>query len=258
MTRNFPTAIILLLFVYPTADAGPINYGDFSGTSVMYIDVTETANTPEDEEPLYGSPTLFGDKLDFNPSGFAASGTGGSVDLTDGQLNFTLMGLPDIAITSFSIMERGDYTLFGTGTAATQIFYGLAVASVTVLEVDGVPLGSPVSLAAASASGGDNLSNGVDISTLWNLAINYDVNAALADAEVEFEFGATKLQIAINNTLGAISETASIAFIAKKDFMVNTETEMFPEPTTALLALLGLMGISLGRGFEKKHFQDAS
>jgi hypothetical protein len=253
MTRHLPKAILLLLFACPTAYATPINYGDFAGSTVMYLDVTETANTPGDEEPLYGSPTIIGNKLDFDPAGFAATGTGGTVDLTDGQLNFTLMGVPDFAITSFSISEGGDYSLMGTGSAATQVIYGLAIASVTVLEVDGVALGSPVSLAPKSKSGGDNLSNGMDISTPWSLDIDYDVNAALAEAEVEYKVGATKLKVAINNTLGAISETSSIAFIAKKEFMIDGETVPFPEPTTALLALLGLMGVTLGRRIERNH-----
>ena len=245
MPRCLSLTIMILLYVCSSANAASINYGDFAGSSVMYLDVTETANTPDDEEPLYRSPTLSGTKLDFDPAGFSASGTGGSVDLTDGQLNFTLMGLPGNAIMSISFSEGGDYSLVGTGSAATQIFYGLAVSSVTVLEVDGMALGSPVNLAAASAFGVDDLSDGIDISAPWSLALNYDVNAALTQASVDFITGATKLEIAVNNTLGAISEPSSIAFIAKKDFMIDVETEVFtknvPEPTTALLALLALL-----------------
>ena len=253
MTRKLFLALTILLVLCASADATSISYGDFGGNTVMYLDVTETANTPGDEEPLYGAPTLFGTKLDFDPAGFSAVAIGGFPDLTDGQLNFTLMGTPGVAITSVSLSEGGDYSLLGIGSAATQVIYGLAIASITVLEVDGVALGSPVNLAPASASGGDDLSGGFDIATPWNLSLVYDVNAALTTANVAFNTGATKLKIAVNNTLVAISEPSTIAFIAKKDFMVDVETEV-PEPTTFLLAIFGLLGATFGRGIKLKQF----
>ncbi len=254
MTRKLSLALTILLTLSASADATPIIYGDFAGSTVMYLDVTETANTLGDEAPLYGPPTLFGDKLDFDPSGFAATATDESVDLTDGQLNFTLMGLPGVAIKSILFSEGGDYSLLGTGGPFTQVIYGIAVASVTVLEVDGVALGVPVNLAFASASGDAALTGMSVVAIPWDLGISYDVHAALTTAGVDFEVGATKIKIAVNNTLGAISTTSTGAFIAKKDFMIDVETEMIPEPTTVLLAIFGLLGTSLCRGIKLKQF----
>jgi hypothetical protein len=37
----------------------------------MYLDVTETANTPGDAEPLFYGPNITGNLLDFDPKGFA-------------------------------------------------------------------------------------------------------------------------------------------------------------------------------------------
>ena len=91
MTRKLSVALTILLTLCASADATSINYGDFGGSTVMYLDVIEMANTLGDEAPLYGTPTLFGDKLDFDPAGFAATATDGSLDFTDGQLNFTLI-----------------------------------------------------------------------------------------------------------------------------------------------------------------------
>ncbi len=251
MTRKLSLALMILLTLCASADATSINYGDFAGSTVMYLDVTETANTPDDEAPLYGTPTLFGDKLDFDPAGFAATAADESADLTDGQLNFTLMGLPGVAIKSISFSEGGDYSLLGNGGTVTQVFYGITVASVKVLEVDGVALESPVNLAPASASGGDTLTGQSKMSVPWDLGIDYDVHAALTTADVDFEVGATKIKIAVNNTLGAISMTKTIAFIAKKSFMVDVET--IPEPTTVLLAIFGLLATTLGRGIKLKQ-----
>lgn len=230
-----------LLFTASAVHASPINYGDFTGTTVMYLDVTESANTPGDEPPLFGEPTIIGNKLDFDPFGFSASAADGSADITDGQLNFTLMGVQGQPINSFSITESGDFSLLGVGTAATQINYAVAASSVTVLEVDGVPLAVPVTLGAASASGSDDLSAGIDALTPWSLSLAYDVNAALAAANVPFNQGATKLEIAVNNSLVAISEDTSISLVVKKDFMIDT---MIPEPSS--IALLGFAAATLG------------
>ncbi len=236
-------ALGLFLFGPASADAAPINYGDFSGSTVMYLDVTETANTAGDSEPLYGPPSITSNKLDFDPAGFAASATSGSSDLTDGQLNFTLMSM-GTTIKSITFSEGGDYSLLGTGSAATLINYALAVGSISVLEVDGVALASPVALAGASSSGQDDLSAGPESLASWSLSLAYDVDAALLSAGVPFEFGATKLELAIDDQLAAISELSSIAYIAKKDFMIDVTTVPIPEPSTA--ALLGLVLCAVG------------
>ena len=59
---------IVLGVVTGASLAAPINYGDFSDIppgAVMYTDVTETANTPGDSEPLFGAPVVSGNALRF-------------------------------------------------------------------------------------------------------------------------------------------------------------------------------------------------
>ena len=248
-------AAALSLLVVAAVTAAPINYGDFSDIppgSVMYLDVTETANTPDDTEPLYGAPSVIGNKLDFDPAGFTAAAAAGTADLTDGQLNLTLMGAPAgpglvNAIKTIAISERGDYSLLGTGSAATQTNYAVSIAAVTVLEVSGVPVpGGHVSLPGASASGGDNLAAGTDSLTPWSLGPLYDVGAAWA--QTGRPGSPTKVEIAINDGLVAISEPLSAAFIAKKDFMIDTVSvvvDEIPEPTTMALLGLGMCGLGI-------------
>ncbi len=245
-------SVILVAYPFTASQAAPINYGDFTGTTVTYFDVTETANTPGDAEPLFYGPNITGNLLDFDPKGFAASAGGSSTDLTDGQLNFLLSGQQGLAITSLSFNESGDYVLFGSGTAATSIFYALSISHVSVLEIDGVALALPVVLSGASASGGDDLSFGSDAGTPWSLGLAYDVNAALNAAGVSYNTGATRLEVVLDNNLGAISETSTIASIAKKDFRINIGTEVFvpevPIPGALVLMLSGLAGlIAVGR-----------
>ena len=43
-------------------EAAPITYGDFAGSTVMYLDVTENTNSG-DTLPLFGAPTVAGDVL---------------------------------------------------------------------------------------------------------------------------------------------------------------------------------------------------
>lgn len=247
-TARPAAALLVALFGWTAVStAAPINYGDFSGESVIFIDVTETANTAGDEEPLFGAPSILGNKLDFDPAGFAASATDGNSDLTDGQLNFTLMGL-GAPISFLTLSERGDYTLTGTGGAATQVSFGASLASISVLEVDGIALATPVLLSGVSASGGDNLGAGTDVLTPWSLGLGYDVDAALSLAGIDFVHGASKLEIALDNSLAAISEPLSIAFIAKKDFMLDVVTgtpfgPMVPEPASLVLLFSALGGL---------------
>ena len=122
---------------------------------------------------------------------------------------------------------------------------GEALASVSVEEIDGVALPVPVALPPANAGGSDDLSQGSDLNTPWNLGLAYDVGSAMSS--VGLSGRATKIKIALNNTLGAISEPSTVAFIAKKDFRLTVETEI-PEPTSVALAGLALCGLGmLGR-----------
>jgi hypothetical protein len=86
---------------YP--DQGPIPSG------VTFTNISESSGT--DPVPLYGAPTAFPVGLDFNPMSFTAFGTGGSSDITDGQLNFTVQGDTSmwqlVAISSINLLEAG-------------------------------------------------------------------------------------------------------------------------------------------------------
>src|SRR5882757_4583844 len=103
----------------PAAHAALINYGDFPVPSagIVFQQVTESSGT--DPVPLYGPPTPFAVGLDFTPTSFTSSSSGGSGDITDGQLNFSVQGQAGpggvVGITSLSVFESGDYSLLGAG-----------------------------------------------------------------------------------------------------------------------------------------------
>ena len=207
--------------------AAPINYGDFSDIppgSVMYLDVTETANSAGDEEPLFGPPTIRGNHFDFNPAGFSATALSGGADTTEGQLSMTISPERGFSIEALTIGGKGDATLFGTGAAA-QLRFSTSLASISVLELDGRALANPIALRPSSSAGLYTITDNPGQLQPWSLSLEYDVDAALANAGVAFDFGATKLEIVIETTLSAESDQLSIAYLASKDFNLVVETE---------------------------------
>jgi len=210
--------------------AATISYGNFGPVppGVTFIDVKESSGT--DPVPIYGPPAPFSIGLDFNPSSFVASSVGGGADLTDGQLNFTIDSV--LPITSLGLFERGDYTLAGVGTASTQVQAG-AIMLATVTEINGIAV-APINLVPVNGSVGFNLPANAGIVQPWSLGLGLNVAAQVA--------GATRIDVAINNSLVATSEAASVAFIAKKDFIVDAE--VVPEPSTVAMIGLALCGLA--------------
>jgi hypothetical protein len=246
----FASAAVAALMCSSSTLAASINYGDFNdiagGGLVTFTAVTESSGT--DPVPLYNAPTTLVDSLDFNTTSFAAQATDGSVDITDGQLNFGLVAEPGKAFSAIDISEAGDYTLAGSGTAATSIAAGL-VMFVTIQEVDGVALASPVTVSTTVSDDAD-LANDAGIALPWDLSVGIDLLGELDTAGIIYNLGVTKADVVLNNTLLAFSEQGTIAFIAKKEFALDVTTEV-PEPTTAGLALLALASLGLAAPAER-------
>jgi hypothetical protein len=236
---------LALVGLCAAAQAASINYGNFGPVppGVSFLQVTESSGT--DPVPLYGPPAPFVTGLDFDPIGFVATSANGGADINDGQLNFTVMGnvnLPNVVgISSISLFEAGDYTIAGGGTAATSVFAG-AIIRATVTEINGAPV-APIVLPAVNGSFGDSLP-GNQIVSPGSLGSLLDVGAFLPANQF-----ATKVEIAINNSLVATSEPGTVAFIAKKEFRIDIVPDpvdlTVPEPTGFVLASVVLCGLAL-------------
>jgi hypothetical protein len=246
------TAVVLVIGL--TAQAASISYGNFNipAASIMFQGVTESSGT--DAVPQYGPPDPFVVGLDFDPTNFVATSAGGGADITDGQLNFTIMGLVSpggfVGINGINLFEAGDYTLAGVGTPATSVFAG-AILRATVTQISGLPV-APIGLIPVNASVGFSLP-GMAIAQPWSLGMFMNIGAQLAGLGYGPGDVATKVEIAVNNSLVATSESSSASFIAKKDFRIQLVPEVvgdpfIPEPSTLVLAMVALCGLRTAVG----------
>jgi hypothetical protein len=223
--------------------ATPINYGDFTGTNVMFLQVTEDSTT--DATPLFGTPLVSGDGIQFNPTSFGSFAFNGSSDLTDGTLTTMIMANPGRVIPAVTFSESGDYTLAGSGGAMTSASVALSW-FVTVSEVNGSPI-APVSFSGMgtfSPSSGtfDLASDGPGAAVIWNGSAMIDIDAFLASQSISGS--ATKVTVTLNNALVTTSEPGTASFIKKKEF---GGVAMAVVPAPATLGLLGVGLVAAGR-----------
>lgn len=236
-TVRAAAAIAFAVLTAGATQAASISYGNFGPDAAgqIFNGVMESSGT--DGVPLYGPPQLLANGLDFDPTSFVASASNGTTDTTDGQLNFAVDTVNNTPINSLSLNEGGDFTLVGSGgTAATAVFAG-AIIRVTVTEINGLAV-TPFTLPTSSASVGFNLVSNGGVVQPWSLGTTINIAGQLPAGQ-----SATGIEVVIDNQLNALSQTGTIAFIAKKDFTINIPN--VPEPTT--LAGVGLVSVLLRR-----------
>ncbi len=225
-----------------TAQAATIPYGDFNGSTVMYLGVTE--DTRELPGALFGIPSVTGDTLDFDPQSFSSESSGLASEIVDAQLNFTAMDTSGNGISQISVTERGDFTLSGlAGEAVATIG---APVFISIIEVDSGPLANPIDWSGALTftSDGDFFLTEEGIGTgQFTGSLLIDIAQILADAGVSGNV--TKLEFAMDNTLSTASVEGTSAFIAKKD--ADGVVITIPEPGSLALVAAGSLLIARRR-----------
>jgi hypothetical protein len=227
--------------------AASISYGSLGPVPPGYTFTNIVESSGTDAVPLYGPPTAFAIGLDFSPTNFGASSAGGGADLTDGQLNYTVVAGPTApGIPQISFSEGGLYALGGTGTAATQVLAG-AIIHATVTEINGVAV-APITLASVNAGASFDLATNPGAAQGWSLSAVLNVAAELAGLGYGPGQVATRADVVINNSLVAVSEAMGTASISKGDFGITVT----PEPGSCMMMLLAVCGLGIGRSAGKR------
>jgi hypothetical protein len=224
--------------------AVPINHGDFAGDGVLFRGVSEDSTTDPGALPLFGSPTVGGASLDFSGISFGSSSGAGGVDVTNGSLTMEIVAQGGGFIDSISLLEAGDYTLFGVPGAAALAWASAAV-YLDILEVDGIgidPINVQANLIFSPSSGQfDLLTGGPALARIWNAELTIEVTQALQDKNIQG--GATMVSLTLSNMLATASEPGAASFINKTDLDISAQ--VIPEPTTFVLLGTGLLGLFL-------------
>lgn len=251
-------AVALALSSATLVQAASISYGNFTPVApgISYLDVVESSGVSA--VPLYGAPVASGAGLSFPVLGtvnpFKAQGNAGGLGFTDGQLNFTILGLDgsgnNVAISSIALAESGVYEFTGTGTAASLVAVSASM-NVKITEIDGVAV-TPITL-LGNASYSTNLVASPVGSQPWNLNVLIDVDSQLTSLGVPYTIGATRAEVVIDNTLSAISQLTSGSQITKNAFGISIvpTPEVIPEPSTLALGALALGGFGCLRGRQR-------
>jgi hypothetical protein len=259
--------------------AAQINYGSHMGTHITFVNVVEDSGAAE-PLPLFGSPTVTGNSIDFNPTGFDSSVSGVASDITDSNLVFMVTAKSGSRIRSISLRESGDTTLAGN-VAPGSMDTASAVFGSGVLDIHEVDFAAinhisvPFSFTYNPSGGtyflGTDGGGGPAFNTQWNGSVTLDVEAILIangfvipPGPIDPNGGATKISIDLDDTLVSVSQQGTSALIAKKDFgaaviRANVPTEpgggpeltagavWVPEPSTWALAGIGVVGLLFAR-----------
>ena len=214
-------SLVILSLIPATASAGMFHWGDFAGTDVMYLDVTEDNLEPTSlfaPMPGLGGPMVIGNSLHLDPQGFASQ-SASSAHAIDSTLSTTIMAGPGGGIDNITVSELGDYSLGGLSGGQANAQVGAAFFW-TVLEVDNMAVNldtqtTNLILNTGSGPNGGRYDRPADdgVTTIWSGAAAIDLAGYLAGQQIDGS--ATKVMLRFDNTLQTAADDISTAFIKK-------------------------------------------
>lgn len=236
--------VLVALSIVSPVEAGTFSWGDFSGNSVMFLDVTENndeATSLFAPEPGMGGPSVSGDLLHLDPVGFSSQSQNNSADFIDSTLSTVIMANPGGAIDLLKVTELGDYSLGGLSGGEANAQVGAAFFW-TVLEVDNAPVSLATMTANLTVNSGSGANGGMysrpthdGVASIWQGTAMVDLNAYLASESLTGSV--TKVRLRFDNSLQTSADNVSTAFIKKKSVDIEVNGRV-PEPGTILLMSL--------------------
>jgi hypothetical protein len=211
----FAMGILSLFFSGVVHASYSFNYGDFSGSTIDFLQVSESTST--EDVALYNQPSLVGNQQLFFPTAFFSESSNGLSDTTSGTLTMTLRAHEGYAISKVTITEIGNATLEGNGGSGTSA--DLAT-TLTVYDQTATFAAGPYTLPDDSYA---------------DFVLNQ---------ELDFSgLGVTEASFSLVNLLTTSSETGTTAKIQKQvlsdNVMLEAYTNPVPIPGAALLFATG-------------------
>ena len=178
------------------------SYGTFYGSTVTFFDV-------QDQNALFGAPTVSGDSLDFSPNTFEAlcpaagpPACPGTPVMVDDTLTITIQANSGSYIDDVLLTEAGDTTLssflnaFAASSVSASVF-------VDIFEVDGVAVNNINGNASMifTQNGQYESTNEGYGTHIWTGALLIDLDSIIAGAGGSGR--ATRIQLNLDNTLVA-------------------------------------------------------
>lgn len=172
---------------------------------------------------LFGAPSIVGDAIVWLPSGFVANTTSG-VALVDSTFVMTITAKAGWSLTSFGLVEGGDYTYYGAGNV---------VGAGGELRVTNLASLAPTMIDNIDVTSGPFVVQPTLIpfpTHKWTAAAGVNLSTTKASATIE------------NLLFAAAADTTALdyAFIQKKDLVLSVGVSPVPEPETVAMLLAGL------------------
>ena len=238
--RSISVAVLALSSALLLASSSQAaNYGNFGGSTVDFLNV-------RDQNGLFGAPTVSVDSLDFSPNTFEAicPGTGcpPSPRQVDDTLTLTIDARNGSFLDDILFTEAGDTALssFLNAFAATSVS---ATVFIDIFEINGIAVNNINGNAQmVFTRNGQYETTDEGVGTfIWTGSLLIDLDQIIASAGGVGR--ATLVEINLNNTLVAFAQSGASARIEKKD-IDGLAITIVPEPTTALMMALGLVGLA--------------
>lgn len=249
--------ITALLLVSMSTQAGLLR-NSAPGDTVTYTAITETLSDSSlgagSFTGSYGTPGINGNELVFSAVNIESQSFGGGFTRGDAQLDFFVEStVSGFSIDKIQIGEAGesdfDELVIPSGGTATTRTEASATLKVDIWEVDGNPYSGPDGQIGATFASYSFPVDGTGLH-LWNGGLEIDVEQLLVDSGYEFVFGATKIEVTVDNLLYAYSEAGTLSTIKKKGAdALSITTYTIPEPASAVL----LVGMTSGLVFVRRR-----
>ena len=241
--RN-PILLSLLALALAAPAGATFVHGNFAGTNVNFVGVQETTQTAGDPEPLFGTPTVVGNVMTFDPPSFLASTAGGGFDSDHAtlQMDIDAASLLD-TIEIINITEIGDASLLGG--AGTGVFLTMA----GTIRINSTTAGAitPVTVPWVGVFNTGDFFDAITNpgTTGWIGTVSIDVAQILADAGI-FD-AATSVTLAYNDNIQAFSEAGLSSATVQKKAVDGPAViiEVIPEPATGALLVGGLIALGI-------------